>query len=192
MDSKGSVTVIAGCMYAGKSEALLHRLRRVQLAKKPFLLFKPSIDDRYSKTEVVSHSGYRMEAHSILPGAKGSMDEHEAILSLWHEKDCPRVVGFDEAQFFNALHAPVESLVAKGVHVTLAGLDLDYRGYPFLDPVFFSVAEEVIKLTAVCMTCGHPASRTQRVSGGESLVEVGGTGHYEARCRTHWTGKTTG
>lgn len=189
---KGWVEIIAGCMYSGKSEELLRRLRRVQLAKKPFLLYKPAIDDRYSKTEVVSHSGYRMEAHTILPGVKGTLDEYEAIMTLWHERDCPSVVGFDEAQFFNALTAPIESLVAKGVHVILAGLDLDYQGQPFLDPTFFSIAEEVTKLTAVCMTCGRPASRTQRVSGGESLVEVGGTGHYEARCRSHWNGKATG
>jgi thymidine kinase len=173
-------------MFSGKSEELLRRVKRVQLARQPVLLFKPSIDERYSKDEVVSHSGYRMEAVNVPP------DDPSYLLQRWTAVGQPSTLGIDEGQFFVGLAPLVEGLAHRGVRVIIAGLDLDYEGKPFLDPNLMAVAEDVTKLTAVCMTCGEPATRTQRLSGGEDLVEVGAAGAYEARCRAHWTGKSTG
>jgi len=178
----GWVEVICGCMFAGKSEEMLRRLRRVTIAKQEILLVKPKIDDRYSETEVVSHSGFRMKACSI-PGS----DPWE-IVKVWLEVGKPPVVGIDEGQFFQDLPEVVERIASDGSRVIVAGLDLDYLGRPFLAPSVLSMAEDVTKLTAVCMTCGGPASRTQRLTGGDALIEVGGEGQYEARCRAHWTG----
>lgn len=185
-EAAGWVEVIAGCMFSGKTEELLRRLRRVSIARKRVLIIKPAIDTRYSETEVVSHSDYRMEAVSV-PGS----DSWE-IVKKWIELDRPPVVGIDEGQFFQDLPEVVERIAAEGTRVIVAGLDLDFQGKPFLDPGLLAIAEDVTKLTAVCMTCGRPASRTQRLSGGTDLVEVGAQGQYEARCRTHWTGKSIG
>jgi thymidine kinase len=142
-------------MFSGKTEELIRRLRRVVLAKQDILLVKPSIDDRYSEDEVVSHSDYRLPA-TVVPTNNG-----------WSR------------------------LARDGVRVIVAGLDLDYEGKPFLDPTLLAIAEEVTKLTAVCITCGHPATKTQRLSGGKERVEVGAKGQYEARCRLHWTGSSS-
>jgi thymidine kinase len=178
----GRIEVIAGCMFSGKTEELIRRLRRVVSAKQPVLLVKPSIDDRYSDKEVVSHSDYRMSAQPI------RTLRPERIAELWEEVGCPLTLGIDEGQFFPGLAPVVEGLAARGVRVLVAGLDLDYRGGPFLDPKLLALAEDVTKLTAVCMTCGSPANRTQRLSGGTERVEVGAAEAYEARCREHWTG----
>jgi len=179
----GRIEIVCGCMFSGKTEELIRRLRRVVLARQKVLLVKPSIDDRYSEGEVVSHSDFRMEALNASP-----KDPWE-IVKVWLERGQPATVGIDEGQFFEELLPVVERLANGGARVIVAGLDLNYRGEPFLDPELLSIAEDVEKLTAVCMTCGRPASRTQRLSGGTDLIEVGAAESYEARCREHWTGE---
>jgi thymidine kinase len=173
-------------MFCGKTEELIRRLRRVTFAKQGVLLVKPAIDNRYSEDEVASHAGARMTAHPIKDGDPGR------ILDLWEEFDRPPNVGIDEGQFFSDLVPVLEHLIAAGCRVIVAGLDLDYRGRSFLDPEILSLAEDVTKLTAVCMKCGRPATKTQRLTGGTSQVEVGAVGQYEARCRFHWTAGPTG
>lgn len=173
---------------SGKSEELLHRIRRVQLAKKAYLLVKPAIDTRYSKTEVYSHSGYHMEAHNIDLEPEADENGEQDLFSLWEKSGRPPVVGVDEAQFFTGLPSVVDKLMAQNVRVIVAGLDLDYLGRPFGPmPELLAMAEQVTKLEAVCTVCGHAAHRTLRVSGGASLIEIGGAHQYEARCREHWT-----
>lgn len=180
------IEVVCGCMFSGKTEELLRRLRRVTLAKQQIALFKPAIDDRYSETEVVSHSNYRMSATTIPTSDPWRMTEH------WKKHGRPATVGIDEGQFFEDLPALAEWFSKEGSRVIVAGLDLDYRGEPFLDPRILSIAGDVSKLMAVCMKCGAPASRTQRISGGGERIEVGAADKYEARCLAHWSGKSTG
>ena len=176
----GRIEVICGCMFSGKSEELLRRLRRVHIAKQGVLLIKPRVDDRYSDSEVVSHSAFRMEAIPV-PG-----EDPWEIVKLWLGQGEPPVVGIDEGQFFEDLTPVVQRLVRGGSRVIIAGLDLDYRGEPFLAPELLSLAERVDKLTAVCVVCGGPATRTHRLSGGTERVEIGASDRYDARCREHW------
>lgn len=180
-NKEGWVEVICGCMFSGKTEELIRRMRRVVLARQDVLLVKPSIDDRYSKDEVVSHSDFRMPAVNVQPDQSGK------ILDYWVERGSPGTVGIDEGQFFTDLLPVVKSLTGRGVRVLIAGLDLDYEGKPFLSPSLLSIAEDVSKLTAVCMVCGAPASRTQRLTGVRDLIDVGASESYEARCRNHWS-----
>ena len=179
------IEVVCGCMFSGKTESLILRLRRFELAKQPILLVKPAVDVRFSKTEAVSHSGYRMDALPIAGGDPWEIVKHWIAL----DKQC--VVGIDEAQFFEGI-TPVVERLSQETRVIVAGLDLDYEGRPFLDPALLSVAESVTKLSAVCVTCGDAAHRTQRLSGGTDRVEVGASEQYEARCLTHWTGTSVG
>ncbi len=191
----GWVEVIYGCMFSGKSEELIRRMRRVELAKRPYLLFKPSLDDRYSATEVCSHSGYKMEATVI--SAENPMD----IFYRWQDAGSPPVIGIDEAQFFGELFPITETLANAGVRVIVAGLDLDAFGEPFLDSKLAAMAESVTKLTAICVVCGTAASRTERVPkesdephrqyvpASEGRILIGGGDVYEARCRTHFSGQ---
>ncbi len=170
----GSIEVIAGCMFSGKTEELIRRLRRAQIARQRVEIFKPSIDDRYSTTEVVSHSQVKIESHVVA--------HSRDIMRLAADAD---VVGIDEAQFFDEGIVEIcETLANQGKRVIVAGLDLDYRGKPFGPmPHLMAVAEYVTKTLAVCMQSGLPASRTQRLSANKEVVVVGHTDQYEARHR---------
>ncbi len=171
----GSIEVITGSMFSGKSEELIRRVRRAQIARQRVQLFKPRIDARYSAGEIVSHSEMKMPSQVV--------DEAAAILPL--VKDDTEVVAIDEGQFFDAsLVEVVDALANRGLRVIVAGLDQDYRGRPFEPmPQLMAVAEYVDKTLAVCMRCGAPANRSQRLVATVDRVVVGGAGQYEARCR---------
>lgn len=178
----GWLEVITGPMYCGKSEELIRRLRRVKIAKQNVKVFKPVLDNRYSKKDVVSHSGDSIEAVPV--------DHPEEILDRIDED--VDVVGIDEAQFFHEdLVEICENLADKGIRVILAGLDRDFRSEPFGPmPELMARAEYVDKLHAICIQCGEPASRTQRLIDGEPaaaddpVILVGASEVYEARCRS--------
>jgi len=180
---KGSVEVICGSMFSGKTEELIRRIRRVQYAKQSLMVFKPKLDDRYSVNEVVSHNGLSAMARPV--------DCSADILEQVHvDVD---VVAIDEAQFFDEKIVDiVNQLADTGHRVILAGLDQDFRGEPFGSmPDLLAMAEFVTKLQAVCVVCGEPASRTQRLINGEPagyddpIILVGASESYEARCRHH-------
>jgi thymidine kinase len=174
-DRPGSIEVITGSMFSGKSEELIRRVRRAQIARQRVQLFKPQIDSRYSPGEIVSHSEMKMPSQVV--------DEAAQILPL--VKDDTEVVGIDEGQFFDgSLVDVVDALANRGLRVIVAGLDQDYRGRPFEPmPQLMAVAEYVDKTLAVCMRCGAPANRSQRLVATADRVVVGGAGQYEARCR---------
>ena len=181
MSKAGRIEIVCGPMFSGKSEELLRRLKRARIAKKKYKLFKPSVDDRYSETEVVSHSGERLECQ-VLQASLHLSDQFNL------ERDT-EIVAFDEAQFFGVqLLSVATSLAAMGKRVIIAGLDMDSRGTPFGPmPELMAVAEEVLKLTAVCEACGEPATHTYRVTKEEKeQILVGASEHYQARCRDHW------
>jgi len=177
----GYIEVISGCMFAGKTEELIRRIKVLEFAKKNILVFKPAIDNRYSETKVVSHGGSSVESIII--------NDPKQILD--YVKDDTDVVAVDEVQFFSEDIVAVCDLLAKqGKRVMVAGLDTDFRGEPFgVMPKLITTAEFVTKLTAVCMTCGAPATRTQRLVNGEPasyfdpIILVGAAESYEARCR---------
>jgi thymidine kinase len=176
----GQIEVICGPMFSGKTEEIIRRLRRAQIARQRVVVFKPKIDDRYDAVEVVSHSRQRIESMPV---------ERAADILENVRKMEPHVIGVDEAQFFDdALPGVLEDIADAGVRVICAGLDLDYLGRPFgIMPALLSVAELVTKQHAVCMVCGGPASRSQRVSDkladdGKQVL-VGAQDAYEARCR---------
>ncbi len=179
----GSIEVICGSMFCGKTEELIRRLRRAQIARQKVQVFKPAIDRRYDELRVTSHAGMAFDAIPIEKAAD--------ILS--HLETDTTVVGIDEAQFIDAQIVDiVETLANRGVRVILAGLDMDFRGEPFGSmPVLMARAERVDKLQAICMVCGEPASRTQRLVNGkparydDPVVIVGAAELYEARCRSH-------
>ena len=170
----GWIEVICGSMYSGKTEELIRRLRRAKIARFNVLIIKPEIDKRYSDTQLVSHSHQRILSQSVA----GS---HE-IRALAADAD---VIGIDEAQFFGFdLVAVCQFLADQGKRVIVAGLDQDYRGMPFEPmPQLLAVAEYITKTLAICMQCGNPANRTQRISEESERVVVGGADKYEARCR---------
>jgi thymidine kinase len=170
----GWIEVIAGCMFSGKTEELIRRLRRAQIAKQSVKVFKPKIDLRYSKTEIVSHSEQSLP--SLL------VESPIEILEL--SKDA-QVVGIDEAQFFSVELVDVcNKLADEGKRVVVAGLDLDYRGIPFEPmPQLLAIAEYITKTLAICVECGNPADRTQRKIKSDERVVVGAADSYEARCR---------
>ena len=177
----GWIEVIVGPMYSGKSEELIRRTRRVKIAKQKVQVFKPEIDDRYSKEDVVSHIGEKEEAIPI----KSSKD----ILKFL--KDDTQVIAIDEVQFLDeGIVKVVNDLADKNKRVICAGLDMDFRGEPFgVMPDLMAIAEFVDKFQAICMVCGNPATRTQRLINGrpanydEPTVLVGAKESYEARCR---------
>ena len=179
----GSVEVICGSMFCGKTEELIRRLRRARIAKQKVQVFKPAIDNRYTEEKVTSHSGLDVDANPVV-----SPDE---IL----EKLDPdtTVVGIDEVQFFDpGIVDVVMNLANQGVRVIVTGLDMDFRGEPFgCMPQLMARAERVDKLHAICMVCGGLASRTQRLVDGEPahfndpVIVVGAQELYEARCREH-------
>ncbi len=179
----GSLEVITGSMFCGKTDELIRRLRRAIIAHQKVQVFKPIIDDRYALEKVTSHAGTEYTAIPIHHSAQ--------ILDLL--EDDTTVVAIDEAQFFDEEIIPItQQLAEKGIRVIVAGLDTDFRGEPFGPmPVLMAKAERVDKLQAICMVCGEPASRTQRLVNGQPahyndpVVIVGAAELYEARCRQH-------
>lgn len=177
----GWVEVISGCMFAGKTEELIRRIKVLEFAKKEIMVFKPTIDNRYSDTKVVSHAGSSVESHVI--------SDPKEILEM--VKPSTAVIAIDEVQFFDDSVCEVCNTLAKmGKRVMCAGLDTDFRGEPFGPmPKLITQAEFVTKLTAVCNVCGAPATRTQRMINGkpanydDPIVLVGASESYEARCR---------
>lgn len=171
----GWIEVIVGPMFSGKSEELIRRLRRAEIARQRVQIFKPKIDERYAANEIVSHSGLGIPSEAVSKG--------EDVLALVLPRT--EVVGIDEAQFLgDELVNVCTKLADTGKRVIVAGLDTDYRGRPFEPmPRLLSVAEEITKLLAICVRCGNPAVHTQRLVESEELVVVGAGGMYEARCR---------
>ena len=170
----GWIEVITGCMFSGKTEELIRRLRRAKIAKQKVVIFKPIIDTRYSHNSIVSHSEQSLP--SVLIKDVGE------ILDLIEDA---QVIGIDEAQFFSTdLVDACNRLADEGKRVIVAGLDMDYRGIPFEPiPQLLSVAEYITKSLAICVVCGNPADRTQRKTTSSERVIVGAADMYEARCR---------
>jgi len=179
----GSIEVVTGSMFSGKTDELIRRLRRATIARQKVQVFKPSIDERYGLQQVTSHAG---SAYQAIP-VKSARD----ILS--NLAPDTTVVGVDEAQFFDGVIVDiVQRLAERGIRVIVAGLDTDFRAEPFGSmPVLMAVAEKVDKYQAICMVCGEPACRTQRLVDGkpayyeDPVVIVGAAEMYEARCRQH-------
>lgn len=177
----GWIEVIAGPMYSGKSEELIRRVRRAKIARQKVQVFKPEIDDRYSKEDVVSHCGEKVNAVPV-------KDSLEILKLLCDDTD---VVAIDEVQFFDEnIVKVVNSIAERNKRVICAGLDMDFRGEPFgYMPQLMAIAEFVDKIQAICMVCGNPATRTQRLINGkpakysDPIVLVGAKESYEARCR---------
>ncbi len=177
----GSLEVITGSMFCGKTEELIRRLRRARIARQKVQVFKPVIDNRYGTSKVTSHSGADFEAIPV--------ESSDMILAKLD--DDTTVVGIDEAQFFDfGIIDVADRLANRGVRVIVTGLDMDFRGEPFgCMPTLIAKAEHVDKLNAICMVCGEPACRTQRLVNGkpahynEQIVIVGAAEMYEARCR---------
>jgi thymidine kinase len=171
----GWIEVITGSMFSGKSEELIRRVRRAQIARQKVQLFKPRVDTRHSTGEIVSHSEMKMPSQ-VVEGANEILGRVETDT---------RVVAIDEGQFFDmSLVDVADQLASRGLRVIVAGLDQDYRGRAFEPmPQLMAVAEYVDKTLAVCMRCGRPANRSQRLVAVEDRVVVGGEGKYEARCR---------
>lgn len=170
----GWIEVICGCMFSGKTEELIRRIRRAQIAKQTVAIFKPRLDTRYSTEHIVSHSEQSLTSQAV--------DDAAEILRLSQHA---QVVGIDEAQFFKGNLVEVcEQLANAGKRVVVAGLDQDYRGKPF-DPIpqLLAVAEYITKTLAICVVCGNPADRTQRKTHQQDRVLIGAKDIYEARCR---------
>jgi thymidine kinase len=171
----GWIEVVTGSMFSGKSEELIRRIRRAQIARQKVQLFKPRVDNRYGSDAIVSHSEMRLPSEVV-----GSADE-----ILQRVEEDTEVVGIDEGQFFDAHLVDVaDTLADRGLRVIVAGLDQDYMGRPFEPmPQLIAVAEYVDKTLAICMRCGAPANRTQRLGSETDRVVLGGASAYEARCR---------
>jgi thymidine kinase len=171
----GSIEVICGSMFSGKSEELIRRLRRAMIARQKVQAFKPEIDDRFSPDDIVSHDERRIECEKVRSA--------EEIPDLVNEDT--RVVGIDEAQFLgDGLVDVCERLAGKGKRVIVAGLDQDYRGQPFEPiPQLLALAESITKTMAVCMRCGAAANKTQRLIDSDERIVVGAGDAYEPRCR---------
>ena len=173
----GWIEVITGCMFSGKTEEMIRRVRRAQYARQAVVVFKPELDKRYSDDNVDSHSGLTIRSIRVshadqIPGNVGDAG----------------VIAIDEAQFFDeALVGVCEDLANHGRRVIVAGLDMDYLGRPFEPiPQLLAVAEYIQKMLAICVVCGNPADRSQRIVKRDARVLVGETDAYEARCRLHW------
>jgi thymidine kinase len=173
--ASGSIEVITGSMFSGKTEELIRRVKRALFARQRVQAFKPRIDDRYDATRIVTHEKVSVEAVAV----SNSESLEQRII-----EECD-VVAIDEAQFFDhGLIEVVDRLASRGLRVIIAGLDQDYRGRPFHPmPELMAIAEEVTKVHAVCTACGNTASRSQRLLPEGETVLVGGSDAYEARCR---------
>lgn len=181
--TQGSIEVVCGSMFSGKTDELIRRLVRATIARQKVQVFKPAIDIRYAVEKVTSHAGSNFDAIPV---------ENASDIRNKLDKDAT-VVAIDEAQFFDPEVVNVaQELASQGVRVLIAGLDTDFRGEPFGPmPILMSMAEDVDKLHAICMVCGGEASRTQRLVNGkparydDPIVIVGASEMYEARCRLH-------
>ena len=175
---KGSIEVICGSMFSGKTEELIRRMKRAQFAKQKVEIFKPSIDNRYDEVKVVSHDSNSIHSTPV-PSSSN-------ILLLANDV---QVVGIDEAQFFdNGLIDVCNELANNGVRVIVAGLDMDYLGKPFGPmPGLLAIAEYVTKVHAICMRCGNLANHSHRITDESSLVLLGETNNYEPLCRDCFT-----
>jgi thymidine kinase len=171
----GWIEAITGSMFSGKSEELIRRLRRVQIARQRAQVFKPIVDDRFSDSHVVSHSAMRIPSENV-------RNSDELVQRVNHDTE---VVGIDEAQFFDLnLPSACNTLANRGKRVIVAGLDQDYLGRPFEPmPQLLAIAEYITKTLAICVVCGDPANHTQRLVQSSDRVLVGANGLYEARCR---------
>ena len=170
----GWIEVITGSMFSGKTEELIRRLRRAQIARQKVAIFKPQIDVRYSSDHLVSHNDQKIPSIAV-------KDAWEIL----EKSRNAQVIGIDEGQFFGPELVEVcETLANQGKRVIVAGLDQDYRGKPFEPmPQIIAVAESVTKTLAICVKCGNPANRTQRITKDKDRVLIGATDIYEARCR---------
>ena len=177
----GRIEVITGPMFSGKSEELIRRLKRARIARQRVACYKPDIDLRYHRTAIASHSSQTHEASTV-----ATVEALKA--ALLPQLDKIDVIGIDEAQFFDNQLIPLTvSLVHLGKRVVMAGLDTTFNAEPFGPiPALMAIADEVTKLSAVCMVCGQPAIHTQRLGQSQELVVVGAAGVYEARCRAHF------
>ena len=184
MNKIGKIEVITGCMFSGKSEELIRRLRRCKIAKLNTLVFKPIIDTRSSKSEVVSHNGSKFTSISVHNPSIILMDVIGSAIDI---------VAIDEAQFFDeSLIEAVKHIAYNGKRIIIAGLDMDFRGEPFGPmPQIMAIADEIIKLHAICSVCGGDATMTQRLINGkpaswhDPIILIGAEEKYEARCRGH-------
>lgn len=181
---KGRLEIICGPMFSGKSEELLRRLRRAEIAGKKVVVAKLDFDNRYSENEVISHAGSKMPAVVV-----------RSAYDLWTQCFKYDVIGIDEAQFYdlNSLKVIVNSLKWVGKDVIMSALDMDYRGEPFGPmPYFLCVADKLDKITAICQKCGKEATMTQKLINDKPApfngitIEVGGSESYEARCSNCW------
>lgn len=174
----GWIEVITGSMFSGKSEELIRRLRRAQIARQKVQIFKPKFDSRFGRDEIVSHSEMRITSTNVASSAD----------LLEHVDADTEVVGIDEGQFFDAdLPAVCNRLADAGRRVIVAGLDKDYLGKPFEPmPQLLAIAEYITKTLAICMVCGNPANHTQRLVASSDRLLLGAQGTYEARCRRCW------
>jgi thymidine kinase len=174
-ERRGSIEVICGSMFSGKTEELIRRLKRVKIANQKAEIFKPTVDTRYHTTEIVSHDTNAIQSTPV--------DNSQAILLLAQNVD---VVGIDEAQFFDAEIGNVcEQLATRGIRVIVAGLDMDYLGNPFGQmPALLAKADFITKLHAICVQCGHIANISHRKKAEGPQVLLGEKDIYEPRCRT--------
>lgn len=180
--ARGWIELICGSMFSGKTEELLRRVRRAEIARKKLVMFKPQVDHRYGLMRIASHNGVAWDDVLTITSAAEIFD---------HVSNDTDVVAVDEVQFFDWQIADVcNKLADAGKRVIIAGLDLDFRGEPFGPmPLLMAIAEQVDKLHAICVQCGAPATRTQRLLDGEPtrydapIIQVGGSESYEARCR---------
>lgn len=166
-------------MFSGKTEELIRRMKRAHIARQKVQIFKPMLDDRYGKEFVASHNANRVESIPV----QSSQDIIDRV------DDATRIVGIDEAQFFDkGIVSVAERLAKRGLRVVVAGLDMDFKGEPFGPmPELMAIAEQVTKLSAICVVCGAPATRSQRIAPNQDQVLVGAHDAYEARCRGHHT-----
>jgi len=171
----GSIEVICGSMFSGKSEELIRRVRRAAIARRRVQVFKPQMDTRYSVDEIVSHEMSKLRAVNVVT-ARQVLEE---------VRDKTEVVGIDEVQFLDSEIVNIcQKLADRGKRVIVSGLDMDYKGEPFEPmPSLMAISEEVTKVRAICVQCGSPASYSQRLVQHEERVLLGATDSYEARCR---------
>ena len=171
----GWIEVITGSMFSGKSEELIRRLRRAQIARQKVQIFKPRFDTRYSDDHIVSHSDMRIPSQQVA-------DSKDLLEQVLPETE---IIGIDEGQFFDQdLPGVCNQLANMGKRVIVAGLDQDYLGKPFEPmPQLLAVAEYITKTLAICVVCGNPANHTQRLVASQDRVLLGAQGTYEARCR---------
>ncbi len=179
LTAQGRVEVICGPMFSGKTEELIRRVRRAQIARQKIQIFKPQVDTRYDERKVVSHSDQIIESEPVA----------DSLTLLMNVKDSTRIVAIDEVQFFDEqISLVVSKLATRGIRVICAGLDLDYQGRPFGPiPLLLALADEVVKVHAICTICGAPATRSQRLNPDKKQqFHLGETDEYQARCLAHF------